>query len=346
MDNIIDVYADISSNSSVNRIGTGDTKVLTLPLPTASTLRFDPEEIWGRDGFVVDTDQAFDGEEAVVEVLAEGNEARKKVLEAFKSDGAVRSYYFNSNKYFRRGVVVGHEIELTNARDSLHTISLILQPFYYELGETVNRLQSVRNPGDVPAALVINANGTSSGWWLNLNITSERYRLYVPPNGLVINTMDKSVKTQFGQPIARTAFLGPSSERQSVSSTNTRSTSNSQLLPSSQLFEKDDEGHFSYYIFPLVDVDIDGDWTYENEPNSTRMGLWKGKGQANKYTGNMDTGRIYRGAKVGSFKFPELKPGVSRISFEGGSVSIQVYNRYLLPPDIYDGLWERDKKGR
>lgn len=202
MDNYLRVVRE-SGNGPVDFRDGDRYTILTLPKVKASTLRFNAEEIWGRDGYTVDTDDAFDGGEDVLEIVCHGKVARKRLLREFSTVNKELKLYFGSSNYFRLGRVVNHEAELVNARDSVHTINLIFQPFYYTESPDLSGLGDFRIEGDAGAYISFETSMTGE---LAFTAGENTQSYYATSNGLRVDGLKKSITDLYGKPVARTAL--------------------------------------------------------------------------------------------------------------------------------------------
>lgn len=181
--------------------------ILTLPVPTSSSLRFEKEQIWGANGYITSTDDAFDGEEGTIEILVSGNEARKNVINAFSSKRKYLWLYINTDKYFRIGKVTNHYMELLNSRDSFHTIDIAFQPFYYEKPISVTSTTNITNDTDGGAALIFSLDRTSpapGNVGLSYGEATQQVRWGI--NGLIVDGLRKTITDQGRRPLARSGL--------------------------------------------------------------------------------------------------------------------------------------------
>lgn len=173
--------------------------VLEISIPAQTKLRYEPEKVWGRNGFIVNSDGAYDGEEGQINIHTSSANARKLVLKHLSSADKIIKVYVNSIKYFRLLKVTGHQMEIISPTDCLHAITVSCQPFYYAEARTLasdGMGRTIVNDGDVPAPVVVRLQGSGQ---TDIIIGSKKTVVNVPVGGLTIDTMDMDIYNDTGQ---------------------------------------------------------------------------------------------------------------------------------------------------
>lgn len=309
-------------------------QILSYPRLVQARYRADIDRIVGRDGYVFVGEEAYDDYEGELEIVCSGNEARKAVLEIFQGSKEIQ-LYVGTQRYFRICYVDGHEVELLNQRDSKHTIKLLFIPFYYAADQVqIKETKNISIDGDAGAWLTYEVFGSGA---IELIAGGQRQKMYVGKVfGLVVDSEIKSISDFAGRPIARTALTDPSAPKPEMYDPETRNTSTST-----------NGAIYSYHKKPEVGVEIElGKWYHYKKPQASSESVWVGTGQKKAYTGKVEERKQWRGSNIETFQFPDIRrPGTYRIGVSGSGVSnftVYVRNRYLLPPDFYEDLWDKE----
>lgn len=194
--------------------------VLSVPQPSAAIKRFKKETIWGRDGFIVDGEGAYDGVDGVVEILTRGETARAKVLDIFSTKYDSLDMFINNKTYYRTGKVVSHDLEIISDKDALHIISVAFQPFYTRLLARITEPALYKNSGDVDALPVMTLVGTRG-----TQISVGDYKMQMGDDTMVINSYDRTVTNHMGNSIIRDALKKAELSKYKFSNTETEDLS-------------------------------------------------------------------------------------------------------------------------
>lgn len=139
-----------------------DVDVIDLEIPKMAMLRNDTKNIWGRDGYVNGTENAYEEQDYAIQLLCESARGRKVVLKQLSTAKREIQINLKSEKYSRIGKVVEHEMEWISVTSSLHTITLKLQPFYFVI-KNLGRLKMPRlnydNYSDLSALVKLEITG-------------------------------------------------------------------------------------------------------------------------------------------------------------------------------------------
>ncbi|HIT90552.1 MAG TPA: hypothetical protein IAC41_09065 [Candidatus Merdenecus merdavium] len=119
-------------------------------------LRYDKEEIFGRDGYVISTDGAYDGHSRSASFITMNEGAKKELLNMFDSIEEMEIIFSDNGGKFNRGVIADIEIKAISNPVYQIEVEFDLQPFYY-------------------SPLLIHLVATSSGIVPTVEIASEVY---------------------------------------------------------------------------------------------------------------------------------------------------------------------------
>ena len=262
-------------------------EIISVPQPSAAVKRFKKETLWGRDGFVADGEDAYDGTDGTIEILTRGQKARAEIISLFSTKCDKIDMYINSEKYYRTAKIVTHDMEILSDKDALHILSVAFQPFYTLKINTITNFALYKNKGDVDALPVITLTG-SRGAQINLG----GFKMQMGDSTMVVDSYNRTITNHMGKPITRDALRNADLSKYKFSNTQTDGTSGVQT------------------------------------------------GSSLKYTGtNPAQRKEYRGSVVRSWGFPTIPPQGLLTTVTGASIDkVQVYERYILPPDVEEWI--------
>ena len=126
------------NNTVIGKGGFGQEEVLYISPPKMSVQRFDKEQIYGRDGYVHNSEDAYDGYVGEVTILSERKEDTNRLIEVLNTEVVNKKIFVNTTKYYQICTIIEHVAEQVSSNSWVHRLQVDYQPFWYDVDEQVH----------------------------------------------------------------------------------------------------------------------------------------------------------------------------------------------------------------